>query len=38
MAGYHDGGENDFPALKVGDADDNLMLQLVDMGETGDLH
>jgi hypothetical protein len=35
---YNDGGENDFPALKVGDADDNLMLQLVDMGETGDLH
>ena len=33
-----DGAENDFPALRIADGDGNVMLSVIDMGETGDLH
>ena len=35
---YNDGAENDFPALRIADGDGNIMLSIIDMGETGDLH
>lgn len=34
---YNDGGENERPALRIADGDSNIMLSVVDMGETGDL-
>jgi hypothetical protein len=35
---FNDGGENEQPALRIADGDSNVMLSVVDMGETGDLH
>eukprot|EP01043_Picozoa_sp_COSAG02_P008019 COSAG02_NODE_249_length_27097_cov_30.179155_8_plen_2297_part_00 len=35
---FNDGGENEQPALRFADGDSNIMLSVVDMGETGDLH
>lgn len=34
---FNDGGENQRPALRIADTDSNVMLSIVDMGETGDL-
>eukprot|EP01048_Picozoa_sp_COSAG05_P004384 COSAG05_NODE_233_length_13251_cov_30.223920_1_plen_2428_part_00 len=35
---FNDGAENEFPSLKIADGDTNVMLEIVDMGTTGDLH
>ncbi len=35
---FNDGAENQRPALRVADGDSNVMLSVVDMGETGDLY
>lgn len=35
---FNDGAENELPALRIADGDSNVMLSVVDMGETGDLH
>ena len=35
---YNDGAENELPALRIADGDSNVMLSVIDMGDTGDLH
>ena len=35
---YNDGAENEFPALRIADGDGNVMMSVIDMGDTGDLH